>query len=335
MAAKAGLDVEQLYRIVNGAAGASWMFTDRGKRMLDVDTEQVNSALDIFVKDLDIVHSEARHLQSPIPVASAALQQFISGQSLGLGRKDDSQVVKVYELITGAPVARKQMIMGTNLGDFSTLPDGTTEQIVDIAHEPKHRLVLVNEYARVFDAVIPILEATQCHRHSEDSLFIFLGFPGIDVQDCVQGATAPRVDRMRFGEIRHGLFKTNQMPLVHKLCNTGMVALRCVDIEFLTRPPIASAHPMVAEHHELVQTSDLWRVYKLTLQPGGTVATTYPFFYCSVVLRTAEVETEVAGGIRWKRTLEVGDVQWKEPVLGLKQTNVDKSSFEQYIVEWL
>jgi L-threonate 2-dehydrogenase len=111
MAAKAGLDVEQLYRIVNGAAGASWMFTDRGKRMLDVDTEQVNSALDIFVKDLDIVYSEARHLQSPIPVASAALQQFISGQSLGLGRKDDSQVVKVYELITGAPVARKQMIM--------------------------------------------------------------------------------------------------------------------------------------------------------------------------------------------------------------------------------
>jgi hypothetical protein len=193
----------------------------------------------------------------------------------------------------------------------------------------------VNEYARVFDAVIPIQEATQCHRHSEDSLFIFLGFPGIDVQDCVQGATVPRVDRMRFGEIRHGLFKTNQMPLVHKLCNTGMVALRCVDIEFLTRPPIAAVHPMVAEHHELVQTSDLWRVYKLTLQPGGTVATTYPFFYCSVVLRTAEVETEVAGGIRWKRTLEVGDVQWKEPVLGLKQTNVDISSFEQYIVEWL
>jgi 3-hydroxyisobutyrate dehydrogenase-like beta-hydroxyacid dehydrogenase len=110
MGAKAGIDVEQLYRIVNGAAGASWMFTDRGKRMLSEDTE-VKSALAIFVKDLDIVYAEAKKLACPIPVASAALQQFISGQSLGLGRLDDSQVVKVYENITKVPVVSKK---GTN-----------------------------------------------------------------------------------------------------------------------------------------------------------------------------------------------------------------------------
>jgi putative dehydrogenase len=105
LAAKAGLDVNQMYRIVNGAAGASWMFTDRGQRMIS-DAGEVKSALDIFVKDLDIVHAEAKRMQSPIPVASAALQQFISGQSLGLGKLDDSQVVKVYESITGAPIVR-------------------------------------------------------------------------------------------------------------------------------------------------------------------------------------------------------------------------------------
>ena len=104
MAAKAGIDVGQLYRIVNGAAGASWMFNDRGKRMLE-ETPDVNSALAIFVKDLDIVYAEAKRLQSPIPVATAALQQFISGQGLGLGKQDDSQVVKVYENVTKVPVA--------------------------------------------------------------------------------------------------------------------------------------------------------------------------------------------------------------------------------------
>lgn len=103
MAAKASLDVEQLYQIVNGAAGASWMFTDRGKRMLEMEPE-VKSALNIFVKDLGIVFEESKKLQTPIPIASAALQQFISGQSLGLGRLDDSQVVKVYEHITKVPV---------------------------------------------------------------------------------------------------------------------------------------------------------------------------------------------------------------------------------------
>jgi putative dehydrogenase len=104
MGAKAGLDVNQLYQIVNGAAGASWMFTDRGKRMLAEEAE-VKSALDIFVKDLNIVHEEAKKLKAPIPVASACLQQFISGQGLGLGKCDDSQVVKVYESVTGVTVA--------------------------------------------------------------------------------------------------------------------------------------------------------------------------------------------------------------------------------------
>lgn len=107
MAAKAGLDTEQLYKIVNGAAGASWMFTDRGKRMLDVDPD-VKSALNIFVKDLGIVYEESKKLQMPIPIASAALQQFISSQSLGLGHLDDSQVVKVYENVTKVKVAGKR-----------------------------------------------------------------------------------------------------------------------------------------------------------------------------------------------------------------------------------
>jgi putative dehydrogenase len=49
LAAKAGLDVEQMYNIVNGAAGASWMFTDRGKRMMS-EGDDVMSALNIFIK---------------------------------------------------------------------------------------------------------------------------------------------------------------------------------------------------------------------------------------------------------------------------------------------
>jgi len=87
LAAKAGLDVEQMYEIVNGAAGASWMFQDRGKRMLQADDPEVKSQTQIFVKDLDIVYDEAKRLQCPVPIASTALQQFISAQSLGLGRK--------------------------------------------------------------------------------------------------------------------------------------------------------------------------------------------------------------------------------------------------------
>ena len=54
LAAKAGLDVEQMYDIVKGAAGSSWMFCDRGRRMFDNEDDKVMSALGIFIKDLDI-----------------------------------------------------------------------------------------------------------------------------------------------------------------------------------------------------------------------------------------------------------------------------------------
>jgi len=50
LAAKAGVNVEQMYGIVNGAAGNSWMFEDRGKRMIAEGVPNVMSALDIFVK---------------------------------------------------------------------------------------------------------------------------------------------------------------------------------------------------------------------------------------------------------------------------------------------
>ena len=48
LAAKAGVDVQQLYDIVKGAAGSSWMFCDRGKRMIDNKDDKVMSALAIF-----------------------------------------------------------------------------------------------------------------------------------------------------------------------------------------------------------------------------------------------------------------------------------------------
>lgn len=107
LAEKAGLDVNQVFDIVGGAAGASWMFCDRGRRMIDTP-DRVMSALEIFIKDMDIVHSESKRLQCPTPLASAALQQFISGASLGLAKEDDSSVVKVYETLAGVSVSQSR-----------------------------------------------------------------------------------------------------------------------------------------------------------------------------------------------------------------------------------
>lgn len=109
LAAKAGVDVEQMYDIVCGAAGNSWMFGDRGKRMIDASDNRVMSALPVIIKDMDIVYKSAKELRSPIPLASAALQQLLTAQVMGLDAKDDSQVVKVYEAITNVAVGKAKL----------------------------------------------------------------------------------------------------------------------------------------------------------------------------------------------------------------------------------
>jgi hypothetical protein len=286
------------------------------------------------VKDLDIVYSEAKALKSPIPVASAALQQFINGQGMGLSRKDDSQVVKVYETISGVPVgcSKKE---GSEVGDYWKMQDDMLEQIVEVGSEPRHKLVLSNDYVRVLRVSFPPNDTTLAHRHAEDSLYFFLVEGGLNVVNHVQGRD-PQCDCMGFGEVRFGQHKT-EVPLVHKITNTSDVTMLCIDAEVLKQPPVTSAIPLMAQFHECIKTRDSCRVYKLMLAPGETVTVTYAFFYLTVVLKPSSVKMTIAGGgpgISWTTAYQLGDVAWHQPVTDLTQTNVGDEVYEVYIAEW-
>ena len=79
-----------------GAAG-SFMFADRGPRMLQAYTggAEVKSRVDIFVKDMGIVTSVGRACHVPLPLAAAAEQVYLIAEAAGLGAQDDSSVVTV------------------------------------------------------------------------------------------------------------------------------------------------------------------------------------------------------------------------------------------------
>jgi 3-hydroxyisobutyrate dehydrogenase len=79
-----------------GAAG-SFMFADRGPRMLQAYTggAEVKSRVDIFVKDMGIVTSVGRACHVPLPLAAAAEQLYLIAEAAGLGAQDDSSVVTV------------------------------------------------------------------------------------------------------------------------------------------------------------------------------------------------------------------------------------------------
>jgi putative dehydrogenase len=88
-----------MYDVVTHAAGNSWMFENRMTRVLTGDY-QARSAVDIFVKDLNLVADTAKALRFPLPLASTALNMFLTASNAGHGKEDDSAVIKIFDGIT-------------------------------------------------------------------------------------------------------------------------------------------------------------------------------------------------------------------------------------------
>ena len=104
LAERAGVSTATMHEIVSVSAGNSWMWGDRGPRMMQHDPA-VTSAVDIFVKDLGIVLGEGRVLKAGLPLSAAAMQMFLAASGLGHGAADDSQVIRAYRALNGAAAA--------------------------------------------------------------------------------------------------------------------------------------------------------------------------------------------------------------------------------------
>jgi 3-hydroxyisobutyrate dehydrogenase len=92
-----GLDPEVVIGALSQGAASSFMFSDRGPRMLQAyqGGAEVKSRVDIFVKDMGIVTSVGRTCHVPLPLAAAAEQLYLIAEAAGLGSHDDSSVVTI------------------------------------------------------------------------------------------------------------------------------------------------------------------------------------------------------------------------------------------------
>lgn len=90
-----GLNPGECRKVLRDGAAASFMFDDRGERMVSGHFNEVRSALDIFVKDMGLVTSAAGNSGAEVPLSTAARQLYQRGHDQGLGRKDDSALIEV------------------------------------------------------------------------------------------------------------------------------------------------------------------------------------------------------------------------------------------------
>jgi L-threonate 2-dehydrogenase len=102
LAEKEGIDPAMALKILTSGAASSWMLANRGPRMVQ-DDGQVTSAVDIFVKDLGLVLDAGRAAKMGLPLAAAAHQLFLAASGLGVGGRDDSQVIETYRALRKKP----------------------------------------------------------------------------------------------------------------------------------------------------------------------------------------------------------------------------------------
>lgn len=98
-----GLDPAVVHETIRHGAAGSFMFDDRGARMVTHDFAPPKSALDIFVKDLGLVTTAATAQRFPATLATAANNLFLMGAALGYGQEDDSGILRVFEQWTARP----------------------------------------------------------------------------------------------------------------------------------------------------------------------------------------------------------------------------------------
>lgn len=93
------LDLATVVESLSHGAAGSFMFADRGPRMVETyvaeQSPEVKSRLDIFVKDMGIVTGIAKSAHVPVPLAAAAEQLYLLGERSGLAAHDDSSIVTV------------------------------------------------------------------------------------------------------------------------------------------------------------------------------------------------------------------------------------------------
>ncbi len=98
-AERQGIDPALALKLLSAGAAGSWMLGNRGPRMVS-DDPTVSSSVDIFVKDLGLVLDAGRSTKMGLPLAAVAHQLFLSASGMGLGGKDDSQVIAAYRALS-------------------------------------------------------------------------------------------------------------------------------------------------------------------------------------------------------------------------------------------
>ena len=102
---KAGLDPDQIVKVVGSGAGTSRVFELRAPLMAKAEYQPATMKVSIWQKDMEVIGDFARSLGVATPLFAACLPIYNAAMGLGLAADDTAAVCAVLETMSG--VARK------------------------------------------------------------------------------------------------------------------------------------------------------------------------------------------------------------------------------------
>ncbi len=97
LARKEKINLKKIFKIINNSSGQSWMFADRGKRMIEKKYFKPLSRLSIFKKDMKLADKLRKKHFINLPLTKVALKIYETGCKQGLENFDDSGVIRLLE----------------------------------------------------------------------------------------------------------------------------------------------------------------------------------------------------------------------------------------------
>ena len=97
LAKKEKINLKKIFKIINNSSGHSWMFNDRGKRMIDKNYFTPLSRLSIFKKDMKLANKLLKKHYLNLPLTKIALKIYELGCKQGLENFDDSAVIRILD----------------------------------------------------------------------------------------------------------------------------------------------------------------------------------------------------------------------------------------------
>jgi len=151
-------------------------------------------------------------------------------------------------------------------------------RVVDIADEPRHHLVLANEFVRAFVVEIPPGDRALCHRHPQDYLLY-----SASASEIISAARDEEPKRLSY---RDGECESLSAGLVHVVDNIGASPVRNVVVELWPRAgelrrgsnPKWVGEEWIGGNQNISQILNGERaaIFKIGIEPGAEVEISGP-----------------------------------------------------------